>query len=50
MKSGNLNFLETSGHLGPVMGLIYLYFIYLIGKVYYETGLSFTIQGIKYIN
>jgi len=25
-KSGNLNFLEHSGHLGPVMGLIYLYF------------------------
>jgi len=25
MKSGNLNFLETSGHFGPVMGLIYLY-------------------------
>ena len=24
-KSGNLNFLEPSGHLGPVMGLIYLY-------------------------
>jgi len=24
MKSGNLNFLEPSGHLGPVMGLIYL--------------------------
>jgi len=23
-KSGNLNFLEHSGHLGPVMGLIYL--------------------------
>jgi len=23
MKSGNLNFLETSGHLGPVMGLLY---------------------------
>ena len=26
MKSGNLNFLEPSGHLGPVMGLIYLLF------------------------
>ena len=26
MKSGNLNFLEPSGHLGPVMGLIYLFF------------------------
>jgi hypothetical protein len=25
MKSGNLNFLEPSGHLGAVMGLIYLY-------------------------
>ena len=25
MKSGNLNFLEPSGHLGPVMGLIHLY-------------------------
>ena len=24
-KSGNLNFLEPSGHLGPVMGLIYLF-------------------------
>ena len=24
-KSGNLNFLEPSRHLGPVMGLIYLY-------------------------
>ena len=24
MKSGNLNFLEPSGHLGPVTGLIYL--------------------------
>ena len=24
MKSGNLNFLEPSGHLGPVVGLIYL--------------------------
>ena len=24
-SSGNLNFLETSGHLEPVMGLIYLY-------------------------
>jgi len=24
-KSGNLNFLEPSGHLGPVMGVIYLY-------------------------
>ena len=24
-KSGNLNFLEPSGHLGPVTGLIYLY-------------------------
>ena len=23
MKSGNLNFLERSGHLGPVTGLIY---------------------------
>jgi hypothetical protein len=27
MKSGNLNFLEPSGHIGHVMGLIYL-FIY----------------------
>jgi hypothetical protein len=26
MKSGNLNFLESSGHLGLVMGLLYLYF------------------------
>jgi len=25
MKSGNLNFLEPSGHLEPVMGLIYFY-------------------------
>ena len=25
MKSRNLNFLETSGHLGPVMGQSYLY-------------------------
>jgi len=24
-KANNLNFLELSGHLGPVMGLIYLY-------------------------
>jgi len=24
MKSGNLNFLEPSGHLGPVTGLLYL--------------------------
>ena len=30
MKSGNLNFLEPSGHLGPVMGLLYLYkYIYV---------------------
>ena len=28
MKSGNLNFLEPSGHLGPVMGLIYLFFFF----------------------
>ena len=26
MKSGNLNFLEPSGHFGPVTGLIYLTF------------------------
>ena len=26
-KSGNLNLLETSGHLGAVMGLIYLYLL-----------------------
>jgi len=26
-KSGNLNFLEPSGHLGPVTGLIYLFFL-----------------------
>ena len=28
MKSGNLNFLESSGHFGPVIGLLnlYLYF------------------------
>ena len=25
-SSGNLNFLEPSGHLGPVMGLIYIFF------------------------
>ena len=25
-QSGNLNFLEPSGHLGPVMGLIYIFF------------------------
>jgi len=25
MKSGNLNFLEPSGHLGHVMGLLYIY-------------------------
>ena len=25
MKYGNLAFLEPSGHLGPIMGLIYLY-------------------------
>jgi len=25
MNSGNLNFMESSGHLGPVMGLLYLY-------------------------
>jgi len=26
MKSGNLNFLETAGYLGSVMGLIYLFY------------------------
>ena len=30
MKSGNLNFLEPSGHLGPVMGLIYLWKSYFL--------------------
>jgi len=25
-QSGNLNFLESSGHLGPVLGLMYLFF------------------------
>jgi len=29
-KSGNLNFLEPSGHFGPVMGLIYLIIIIII--------------------
>ena len=29
-QSGNLNFLEPSGHLGPVMGLIYLFRSYEI--------------------
>jgi len=28
MKSGNLNFLEPSGHLGPVIGLIVSILIY----------------------
>jgi len=27
MKTGNLNFLEPVGHLGPVMGLTYLYMV-----------------------
>ena len=27
-QSGNLNFIEPSGHLGPVMGLLYLYFTF----------------------
>jgi len=37
MKSGNLNFLEPSGHLGPVMGL--LYFNLIFAKIYYlNTG------------
>ena len=36
MKSGNLNFLEPSGHLGPVMGMIYLF----IQKYYYFLQLS----------
>ena len=31
MKSGNLNFLEPCGHLGPVTGLIYIYFIFSRG-------------------
>jgi len=34
-QSGNLNFLEPSGHLGPVTGLIYL--LRLLSKV--QTGL-----------
>jgi len=25
-QSGNLNFLESSGYLGPVMGLLYLFY------------------------
>jgi len=29
LKFGNLNFLEPSGHLGHVMGLIYLIYIYI---------------------
>jgi len=29
-KSGNLNFLEPSGHLRPVMGLLYLYIIFYL--------------------
>jgi len=32
-KSGSLNFLEPSGHLGPVMGLIYLYLRSRISKI-----------------
>ena len=28
MWSGNLNFLEPSGYLGPFMGLIYLFILY----------------------
>jgi len=36
MKFGNLNFLEPSGHLGPVMGMIYLF----IQKYYYFLQLS----------
>ena len=31
MKSGNFNFLEQSGNLGPVMGLIYLFYIHIHG-------------------
>ena len=31
MKSGNLNFVETSGHFGNVMGLIYLYLLHFRG-------------------
>jgi len=35
-QSGNLNFLEPSGHLGPVMGLIYLYHLdALIFQIYF---------------
>ena len=30
MKSGNLNFLEPSGQLGPVTGLIYFFFYILV--------------------
>ena len=31
LKSGILNFLEPSGHLGPVMGLIYLFLPFTVG-------------------
>jgi len=34
MKSGNLNFLEPSGHLGAVMGLLYLYFYIIFIPVF----------------
>jgi len=34
----NLNFLEPSGHLGPVMGLIYLTNVKVIGVAAYRPG------------
>jgi hypothetical protein len=39
--SGNLNFLELSGHLGPVMGMLYLFLVQykISGKLFqWETS------------
>jgi len=53
--SENLNFLEPSGHLGPVMGLIYLYLLYIGASCWFyyrnnilllNTNVTFDIVGV----
>jgi len=47
MKSGNLNFLEPSGHSKPVTGLLYLY-LYL--KLYYILNLTAVVTELSHFS
>jgi len=53
MKSGNLNFLELSGHLRPAMGLLFLQVLYTIRSLdttpKFHTAATFVTVDISYI-